>query len=537
MQFMNYLYKSKITNMTISDDLFQLIKSLKQTEKRYFKLYASLHSKRNTNNYVKLFNAIDSQKTYNEKAILQKFNNEAFIKQFSVTKNYLYQIILKSLRAYSTTNSADARINEQVESARILYGKGLYKKSFQLLKKAKKLAYAYQKHEQLLIILNLEREITRRYSVDNKANTNENKGFRYEYVNIVNIIKNKYEMQLLTHDAFDLYYNYMIARSKEELEIYKKIINEPLLQDINKALSLKAKDGFYKIYSTYYAVQENYKKLYDSTIFQVQIIEANPAYKEDNLLPYIVSLNNLLEAQLKLEYYTEFQATLKKMRNIPQQFANKITTTEKAVIFETSYQLELNYYFNELLFAEGIALVPEVNAGLEQFEGALLTVSKLDILFIISKLYFYSGHHKEALNWVSKIVLEDKSSPADDILCFARLLNILIHYELQNFDLLHYEIKSTRRFLVKKKRLYKVENLILRYLRKLINAPYNDKKLFQKFKADLLLLLAQPFEQSSSAYLNLIHWINSKLQKTPIRKVMLAAKKQKVAELNQTITN
>ena len=36
--------------MTTSDDLFLLIKSLKQTEKRYFKIFASIHVKGEQNN-------------------------------------------------------------------------------------------------------------------------------------------------------------------------------------------------------------------------------------------------------------------------------------------------------------------------------------------------------------------------------------------------------------------------------------------------------------------------------------------------------
>ncbi len=48
--------------MKVTDDLFQLIKSLDQSEKRYFKVFATMHIKGSDNNkYVGLFDAIDKQ--------------------------------------------------------------------------------------------------------------------------------------------------------------------------------------------------------------------------------------------------------------------------------------------------------------------------------------------------------------------------------------------------------------------------------------------------------------------------------------------
>ncbi len=50
----------------VSNQLFQLIKSLNKSEKRYFNLYASRHTIGEKNNYVILFEAIDKQIEYDE---------------------------------------------------------------------------------------------------------------------------------------------------------------------------------------------------------------------------------------------------------------------------------------------------------------------------------------------------------------------------------------------------------------------------------------------------------------------------------------
>ena len=55
-----------------------------QSEKRYFKMFVSVFEGKNKT-YVKLYNAIDKQKEYDEKALKEKFKNEPFVKHFAVT--------------------------------------------------------------------------------------------------------------------------------------------------------------------------------------------------------------------------------------------------------------------------------------------------------------------------------------------------------------------------------------------------------------------------------------------------------------------
>ena len=56
--------------------VFNLIKSLTKSEKRFFKLSSSLQS--GDKNYLKIFDAIDEQEEYNERLIKERFKNEKF---------------------------------------------------------------------------------------------------------------------------------------------------------------------------------------------------------------------------------------------------------------------------------------------------------------------------------------------------------------------------------------------------------------------------------------------------------------------------
>ena len=125
--------------MKPSAELFQLVKSLSKSEKRYFKLSSSLQS--GEKNYMKLFDAIELQAEYDEGAIKDKFAGETFINHLPSEKNHLYSLILKSLRGFYADKSAAAILQEQLRNIELLVDRALYKECSKIIRKAKKMAY------------------------------------------------------------------------------------------------------------------------------------------------------------------------------------------------------------------------------------------------------------------------------------------------------------------------------------------------------------------------------------------------------------
>ena len=92
-----------------TDILFQLIKSLEKAEKRHFKLYIKRSSGKEDLKIVRLFDAVDKLKEYDEKVLLKKL--PAVTKpQLANLKTHLYKQILASLRLLKSTDSLEKRI-------------------------------------------------------------------------------------------------------------------------------------------------------------------------------------------------------------------------------------------------------------------------------------------------------------------------------------------------------------------------------------------------------------------------------------------
>ena len=144
-----------------NDYLFQLIRSLSKAEKRSFKIYAMRNSSEEAK-FIQLFDAIDKSKEYSEEHLIQKLDG---IKktQLSNLKAHLYRQLLTSIRLNYTNHNIDIQLREQIDYARILYDKGLYKQSLKILDKAKFIAYEHHRVPLSSEILGFEKLIESQY--------------------------------------------------------------------------------------------------------------------------------------------------------------------------------------------------------------------------------------------------------------------------------------------------------------------------------------------------------------------------------------
>ena len=100
--------------MKPSTELFSLVQSLTKSEKRFFKLNSSLQA--GDKNYLKLFDYIEKQSSYNEEELKKYFEKERFIQHLPSEKNHLYKLILKSLRSYYSDQSVKSQLKEEIKT-------------------------------------------------------------------------------------------------------------------------------------------------------------------------------------------------------------------------------------------------------------------------------------------------------------------------------------------------------------------------------------------------------------------------------------
>jgi hypothetical protein len=140
------------------DKLFQLVRSLTKTEKRYFSIYAQLHTKSENNDYLKLFREFERHDTLDETKIKSNLTGERLLEHYAVTKSYLYDLILKAMRSYSK-HSEDKRVLDLIQDVEFLASKGIFDQALQLLFKAREISEEHALLANVDLLLHWEKRI------------------------------------------------------------------------------------------------------------------------------------------------------------------------------------------------------------------------------------------------------------------------------------------------------------------------------------------------------------------------------------------
>jgi hypothetical protein len=129
------------------------------------------------------------------------------------------------------------------------------------------------------------------------------------------------------------------------------------------------------------------------------------------------------------------------------------------------YTAKLNRHFLEGSFTTGLALVPEIQQKINAFRLKMDPHRILVFYYKIACLYFGSGDNEKTIEYLNRII-NWKVDLRTDLQCYSRLLHLIAHYELGNYEILEYLIKSVYRFMAKMQNLSVVEEEIFRFLRK-----------------------------------------------------------------------
>ena len=494
-----------------TDSLFQLIHSLQKQEKRNFKLYVKRNSSNEELKVIQLFDALDAMNEYDEE-ILMKKTTSIKKQQLSNIKAHLYKQVLASLRLLD--NNIDIQLHEQLDNARILYNKGLYLQSLKVLDKIKETAKANNQISLLVQVLFLEKKIESLHitrSMKDRANQ-----LIKESNNVNEHLFKITQLSNLSLQLYSWYINNGHARNeKDEIEIDNYFQNY-LSGDSNSSDGFYEKLYLYQCYCWYAFIRQDFLMYYRYTQRWVDLFSQESLMIEIETASYIKGIHNLINAHFTLRNYSKFELLLVKFEEFAQSDIVKRSDNNRIQVFVYLYIAKINQHFLDGTFAEGLNLVPIIEQKLKEFQLHLDRHRILVFYYKIASLYFGSGDYDNTINYLNKII-NWKVDLRNDLQCYSRLLHLIAHYELGNYDLMEYLIKSVYRFMAKMENLSLVEEEMFRFLRKSFHlSPKELKPAFKNLLDTIKQFEKSRFETRAFVYLDIISWLESKVYEKPV---------------------
>jgi hypothetical protein len=494
-----------------------LIHSLEKAEKRNFKLYIQRSSGNKDLKIIELFDAIDKLPVYDETILLKKLKSIEK-PQLANLKAHLYKQVLASLRIIKTTESIDLQLHEQLDYARILYNKGLYLQSLKLLEKVKEMALQYNQDSFLIQAISLEKKIETLHitrSIQDKAEqlTAE--------ANSVN--EKRRVITALSNLALRLYSWYIRnghARNEKDEAAVKQFFYEQLPP------AAEIQDGFYEklyLFQSYCwlgFIRQDFLMYYRYTQKWVDLFHSNPSMIEVEPGHFIKGMHNLMNAHFDLRNYKKFDETLMEFERFANSDIARQHDNNRVQSFVYLHSAKLNQYIIRGQFREGLHLVPHVEQQLAAYALYLDTHRILVFNYKIATMYFGAEEYSTCIDYLRKII-NDQVDLRTDLQCYARLLHLLTHYELGNFELMETLTKSVYRFMAKMENLTVIEEEIFRFLRhSFYTSPSKMKPVFSEFLKRIRKYENSRFETRAFAYLDIVSWVESKVDAKPMSEVI-----------------
>ena len=497
---------------TKSDALFVLIHSLTKTEKRFFKLHVGRHTIGEENNSLILFNFIVKMEVYDESQILKEFHGKSFLNKFSITKHRLYQLILDSLNQYHAKSSVENELMGNLQSAKILFSKGLYSQSKKIVNATLKKTERYYLPQLKWQALLLNRKITEQHFYTSLTDKDLGQLKRDELTVIESMSVNA-KLWHIKASLFKQIHAIGTIRSEDQIELLKSTV-APLYELPEDLLGSDNEYLFQQILSAYYFAVYDMIQCYQHLMKIKEIYKQNAQLLKKNKGKYLSLLTNLTFVCIKNKHFTEADKYLEEIEKLSSSFDK--SRDLKVKYFSSYYSLKL-FIGIERGLEPGIEVVLNaIEMGLNEFEGHINPVRSAYLNYQIGVYHLAHNRFKEALTSINKVLNDKQNLVKEDIYSFAQILQLIIHFELKNYRYLPYVLSSTKRFLKEKNRQYKFEQIFLKIIGKIKSENISDFELEDiliDFEPEISQLKADKFEKMAFEYFDFGAWLNSKIKR------------------------
>ena len=502
-----------------TDDLLKLIASLNRAEKRHFRLFVKRNQQANSEIlFLQLFDIMERTGEYDEEYLLKRIKG---IKksQLSNLKAHLYKQLLVSLRLLNRNKDEEITLRESLDYGKILYNKGLYRQSLDILDKAKKRALELNLHTIALEIAQFEKLIEGQHitrSIEGRAE--ELSDVCSELTQHISATDSWSNLALR---LYGLYLKIGLVSNEQDFYMVKSFFTGQAPRTRYEDLDFWGKIYHCQSHVWMHLMCHELPQSYRYTDRWVELFRDKPEMITVNAPLYLKGIHNKLASLFNMWQYDKFVDELQQLDLVPHQvdLTNDVNVSSLYHLYQFDHQIRRHYM--EGTFKEGLGLVPQIMEVIEDNRYNWDEHRKMIFYYRIACLYFGSGDNDTAIDYLNEIINQRSPNYRSDIQAYARILSLICHFEMGNMQLVEYQVKSVYRFLAKVEHLQETQQLIFRFLRRIPKMREDQlKDEFVNLKRKLDKVKDKPFESRPFTFLDIPSWLEAKIEGVTVQEVI-----------------
>lgn len=476
----------------MKDDLFNLIKAMAPAEKRYFKVNSKKFSGEKAGktqaDYVDLFELLNQMEELDEAKLRKVFG-----KRLADTRAYLYEAILRSMRAYRSKRFLYSQIKDKIIDARYLLDIGLPEQAEYCLAEAKQMAEDTCDTLSLLEINREYRKLLRRTFIQGKENTllalTEAQVFLAQQM--------QEEFWALSHSDKVIVETNRVMRSENRAD-NERLRNQfaELLEEKDDPQSIRARLACSQIRVVLFYYLGELAQAYAESLKGITLWESSLILREEEPFSYINDLANHLTLAIQQKDYSRAQILQKQLNAYKPQSVH-----EDAWWFRKSMGTDLILRTNTGNIEALDQVATKIQEGIKRFDIAIS--GQFHFYINLAILQFIAGAYQKCLESCELLVKQHQVKDRQDTRVIAGLLRVMAMYELDHEDFEN-ALRSSDRLFEKQEIgfLEDFEQKILSFLRSLNRVPERERRpIWQK--------MSEYVEQSNSSLLEIATLLRS----------------------------
>jgi len=512
------MYFYRVMPISQSLQVFNLVKSLTKAEKRNFRQYAKRIQHSDELLFLQLFDLLDKQKTYDEERIVSSMGRLGK-NQYSNIKRHLYSQVITSLRLLHKEKRANFKVREYLDFAYILYGKGLHLQALKLLRKAKVLAQKHHLVYMNLTILELEKTIETRHITRSGSQKAEN------------LIE---ESAAAQQDA-----NHLVRLSNLRLRVYAKYIQHGNVKNKEEAEAIKAyyreqidnidtkKLGFME--SVYYLqsrVWYNYILLDFKSCLKhakkwIALLDKNPAMIERDVDLYIRGFHYVLTTAYHLNDIDTHRHYLEVLESFRKSHYLKFNHNSQIRSFLYVHSARLDHITLNGTFSNAETVIAKSLNRIRRYNYKLDDHRIMVFYYKFAWLYLGAGKVNKSIDYLNRIINNELNKLRVDLQNYSRVLQLICHYELGNFDILQYLLNTHSNYFNRQQSLNTFLKLAMNMFHELRMKGISDhKSVFEQYLNEFKKIGRTRYKRRALVYLDIISWLESKIAGISLEQVI-----------------
>ncbi len=450
--------------------IWQLIQSLSSSEKLFFKRNFSENRTAKNKLYLQLFNAIASQKKYNEEGILKKFPAAINKKNISFQKYYLQQRVCEALIQYDSRHNAGHEIYKQVLLIRVYRKKGLLEEAHTTWKKAMAKA---RKAESYAMINLLKTEFEKMILFSSMHTSNDElyaifKGHSISYLGYTEVITLR-----------DIYAETVLLKRTAHFDL-----DETVREKINSLFEQITQSNIV-FYDQSFWFRHYYHMSRATLLYLLNDIPASLILLKKVLADWKKNagfINTESEYYVELLYMINYAGILegdyKYVVDVFNDNLNElITDTGQRANYEAIRYLALNKIYNKTArYAEVEKLVKAMKDKYRLWEPLLNSDLNRTVNLSLGIACLVLEQYEDALYFTKRCTLYFKDGARKEQVAVAQILLLLITYNLNNSRLFDAQQKNTYAYFYKRKKKHPFETALVQCLSRTFYMKDNKSK-------------------------------------------------------------